>query len=342
MNHSSGLKLDALILPVNDILVDVSLSYRQVVLKTVQLYLERALGLPPSSQALLTSDEITLLQKAGNFTSYWDLAKALTMYFLEMLPPVPTLTFPSKLHVPALFAYLQMSGAHIKIPIDDLRQKKDIATLAHNIATVGGGIEGAHQVLPKINRHLLVASRDITKTNLVGRIFQELYLGAELFEQIYQEQAVVVQSTGYIEHESMLMDRDILTKISQRLPLGVVSDRPRAEVDRALQARKIAHLFQIVISLDDLEQAKREPIPDPWALLEIIRRMTPKPTQCAYIGSTASDILAAKLANRKISFMAVGCLFGAPDKAALRRIFQQYKADVILGHPNHLKELILH
>ena len=95
---------------------------------------------------------------------------------------------------------------------------------------------------------MLVASGPITKTNIVGRIFQELYLGADIFEKVYGEPAIIVQNTGYAEHESLVIDVDILAQLSQKLPLGVVSDRPRREVERSLKARKIDGYFKAIIS----------------------------------------------------------------------------------------------
>ena len=60
----------------NDLLLDVRLSYQEVVRKTVQVYLEQALGLVPSSKPLISPDEVKLLQKRSNISDYWDLANA--------------------------------------------------------------------------------------------------------------------------------------------------------------------------------------------------------------------------------------------------------------------------
>jgi phosphoglycolate phosphatase-like HAD superfamily hydrolase len=340
-HYKPKLNVDALIFSCNDILIDVSNSYREVVCKTVQQYLENALGLIPSSEPLITPKEAILLQKVGNFTSYWDLTTAFIMYFIEMLPPVPVPTFPSKFHVPGLLAYLQFAGGNLRVSIDTLREQRDILQLAEDTAAAGGGLDGTHKALPKENRHMLVSDGDITKTNIMGRIFQELYLGADLFERIYKEPAIIIQSTGYAEHESLLIDTKVLDQLSQKLALGVVSDRPRSEVERSLKAQKIDHYFQSIVSLDEVEAAKAKPIPDPWPLLEAVRLLQPPPSHSAYIGANPGDVQAAKAASQTVPFTPIGCLVGAHDKAALRGSFEQYKANVILGHPNNLKELIL-
>jgi HAD superfamily phosphatase len=336
------LHIDALIFSIDDVLVDASLSYREVVRQTVQFYLEQAVGLPPSEQALLTLEEVTLLQKVGNFGDFWELAASLVMYFIESLPPVPIPTFPSKVHVPAIIAYLQMARGGLRISIDALREKKDIVHLAEQIAAHGGGLNGAHEALPKQNRHLLVDVGNITKTNLVGRIFQELYLGADLFEKIYGQPAVTVQNRpGYINQEALLIDYDMLVQISQKVHLGIVSSRPRLEVNYALKARQIDSYFQAIVALDDVREANGKAIPDPWPLLEAARRIHPTPARSAYIGSNPGDVQAAKAANDIVPFTSIACLAGAHNKEAMRLEFEKLKANIILGHPNHLRSLIL-
>ena len=340
-SYKPRLNIDALIFAAYDVLIDVSLSYCEVVRKTVQLYLERAIGLPASKEPLITPADTRLLQKMGHFTNYWDLTTAFIIYFIEMLPPIPAPTFPSKFHVPGLLAYLQLAGGNLRVSIDTLREQKDIAKLAKEVAAAGGGIEGAHKALPKENRHMLVSSGDLTRTNIVGRIFQELYLGANLFERVYDQQAIIIQSTGYAEHESLVINHDVLSLLSQKLALGVVSDRPRSELERSLKARKIDQFFKSIVALDEISQAEAKAIPDPWPLLEAVNQLQPKPAHSAYIGANLGDIQAANAANKTFPFTAIGCLIGAHDSSALRAEFEQNKANMILGHPNHLKELIL-
>jgi phosphoglycolate phosphatase-like HAD superfamily hydrolase len=340
MRNKPRLNIDAMIFSIDDVLVDVSASYRQVVRKTVQLYLEQAIGLPPAKEPLLTAEEVSLLQKIGRFTNYWDLATALVMYFVEMLPPVPVPTFPSRLHVPALIAYLQVAGGRLKISLEQLRTQKNIPQMARDIAAAGGGLEGANAALPRVNRHLLVASGNVTKTNLVNRIFQELYLGADLFERVYQQPAVVVQSTGYLEQESRLIKQEVLAHLSRKLGLAVVSNRPRMEVEHTLKTAQIESYFQSVVTLDEINEAGANPLPDPWALLEAARCLQPTPARSAYVGANPSDVAAARAANETVPFTAIACLAGAPDKEALQAEFEAAKANIILGHPDHLKELI--
>ncbi|MCB0179622.1 MAG: hypothetical protein KDI62_15430 [Anaerolineae bacterium] len=59
------LNIDCLIFASNEVLIDVDHSYRAVVGPAVQTYLEQAVGLPPSSEPLISLAEVILLQKKG-------------------------------------------------------------------------------------------------------------------------------------------------------------------------------------------------------------------------------------------------------------------------------------
>lgn len=337
----SQLSVDALLLSLNDIVVDVSHSCRQVVRKTVQVYLEQAIGLSPSDEPLLTMAEVVMLQKVGNFTSYHDLATAFVIYFIELLPSVQVLTFPSKFHVPALMAYLQMAGGLLQVGVDQLRVRKDISHLARTTSAAGGGVNGTHAALTKVNRHLLLSSGSVTRTNLVGRIYQELYLGADLFERTYGQPAVLVHTTGYLEHETLLIDLSLLEALSQKMPLGIIANCSRVEADYSIRNQHLEAYFQAMVTMDDVMEAKAKPLPNPWFLLEAASRLQPTPASSAYIGSNLGEVQAAKAANRVVPFTAIGSLAGAHDKVTMRRSFESNRADFIVNHPNELRDLLL-
>jgi phosphoglycolate phosphatase-like HAD superfamily hydrolase len=213
--------------------------------------------------------------------------------------------------------------------------------MAQQVAAAGGGIEATYKALPSENHHLVVDVGEITRTHLVGRIFQEIYLGADLFEQIYQQPPVTVRSTGFIDKEASLIDLDILMALSQKIPLGLISNRPAIEVNYILQAQNIATYFQAIVTLDDVRKAREELIPAPWSLMEATRRIYPTPVHSAFVGTTLGDMEAVKAANKLAPFTAIACLAGAYEKETMRREFEKHKANIILGHPNNLKDLIL-
>lgn len=341
MTYRPRIETDALILARNDVLIDVSRSGPETAAQTVQTYLEHAIGLLPGSEPLLTPDEVCWLYRQGHFCDYQAAATALIIYFTELLPPAPYPTFSSKYYMPAIIAYLQLAGSRLPMGIDDLRRQKDMRQLTGQINQAGGGLDAADQILPRRNRHLLVADGDITRTNLVGRIFEEIYLGTALFEQVYQQPPVITHNRGIIQQESLLMDPALLAKLAERLPLAVVGPGSAGELAHTLRRHQLEPYFQAAIAQDDVQAARAQPIPAPWSLLEAARRLRPTPAHTACLMSTRPGLMAVRAAARTSPFTAIGCLAGAPDKPALQQAFEQAKAEIIIGHPNHIKELIL-
>ncbi len=340
-DYRPKLQIDALFFSLNDVLVDVTRSYHQTVSETVRLYMEQAIGLPKSDQLLVTPEEVICLQRIGGITDYWDLTRAFIAYFVSMLPKVPVVTFPIRLHVPSVLAYLQTASAKLDFDINTLLAEKDILQLAQQTAAVGGGLDGLYQILPDRNRHLVVASGDITRINLIGRIFQELYLGANLFEQTYEQPAIIVQNTGYQEHESLRIEPKLLEQLRTKVQLGLISTRPFHEVQYSIRRHGLKDYFQVVISRDDAESTQGKLFPDAWLLLEGARRMQPLSNQFAYVGTTLPEMAAVHAANKTVPFTSIASLLGAHDVGITRTLFENSKTSIILGNPNNLKELIL-
>ncbi|RME70499.1 MAG: hypothetical protein D6784_16675 [Chloroflexi bacterium] len=342
MTHHSTLAVDSLILTRNDVLFDVRGSYHAAVARAVQVYLEQAVGLPMGSRPLLTPEEAGHLYYFGGFSRYIDALSTLVIYFLEKLPPVPTPTYPVRFHIPAMLAYLQLAGQSVRIGVDTLGEQKDIPRLAADIAAAGGGLTGMEAVLPRSNRHLLVDEGSITRINVLGRVFQELYLGTRLFSRVYGEPAMLVAEEGYIHRESLRMDPDILNRLAERLPLALIAlESRRKEIEDTLERHGIRHCFQVLITEEEVEANGMFQAGDPWPLLEAARRLQPAPSQVGVVAATPDDIRAARSANKTIPFISIAAAPPGIDKPAWQARLEQTKANMVIGHPDHLKELIL-
>ncbi|MFQ5575759.1 MAG: HAD family hydrolase [Anaerolineae bacterium] len=311
--------------------------------QTVDLFFTTGLGLKYRAEpvSLLEPDDVDLLKMAGGFNNDWDLTTAFIIYFLEMLPPLSAPTFPLKKHVPAILAYLQSArGSQLPVTIELLRQNKDVPRLARRVAAAGGGIAAIGKVLTRRNRHLIATGHSPLKGNLIRRIFQELYLGQSLFEEIYGEQAIVAQTDGFINNETLIISPGVLQALSAEIRLGIATGRPRREAEYTLQRLGVAAHFQSLVTGDDIEAAGAQGKPAPWSLLEAARRLYPLPARSAYIGDTGDDILAAKAANRTVPFLSIGSLAVAKDKPTLKQLFEQRGADIILSHPDRLQDIL--
>ena len=339
------LKLDVLIFDIDGVLIDVSESYRRAIRQTVQIYLQQVIGLTPCDGELVSQEDVTALKLAGGFNNDWDLTTAIVKYFLSMLDaphphPVPP---PFTTGEEEIVAFLHTAGKSINTTVETLRQRKDIPAFAQAVRAQGGGLTAVRQILGDRNDHLLSAE-------LVKRIFEEIYLGDELFHAEYGESPLIHRGEDLILRERLIPNPQLLITLNRQIALGIATGRPRHQARYALERAGIARYFRALVTHEDIVAAEQQQFaatgarvhlgkPHPFSLLEAARRIAPAHARGAYIGDTLDDVRAANAAKAEMDFVSIACLAPWEDKQAMRREFERIGADVILEHPDELKDL---
>jgi HAD superfamily hydrolase (TIGR01548 family) len=109
----------------------------------------------------------------------------------------------------------------------------------------------------------------------------------ERFEQIYQGDG---DRPGLRERERLLPDPDRLAQLSARIPLGIVTARPRADAERFLDMFGIRRLFATVVTREDAPSK-----PDPAPVLLAMERLGVE--HAWMLGDTSDDLAAARSAG---------------------------------------------
>lgn len=120
----------------------------------------------------------------------------------------------------------------------------------------------------------------------VKNIFQGYYLGKN--------------NDGLISNETLLINVELLNKLSSLYKLGIATSRPRFEALFAagnLQITPQCIVEEFIVAKEDTSREK--PFPDP--LLEAKRRMNV--TNPVYVGDTINDVVAARKANMPCIFV---------------------------------------
>jgi phosphoglycolate phosphatase-like HAD superfamily hydrolase len=185
-----------------------------------------------------------------------------------------------------------------------------------------------------------------TPGTIIKQIFQEVYLGKQLFETTYGLSPQFYHEDGFIHREQLLIDKSILAELAANHILAIATGRPRAEADYPLDHFDLKKYFTTVLALEDCLQEEVRMLkkegkkvslskPNPFMLDAIAAGQENPITEYFYIGDMPDDMVAAK--KSKAGYKGVGLLLSAPDKTSLKKELLRAGADYII---NDFKQLI--
>jgi len=317
-------------------LIDVTRSYREAAPVAAGIYL-RLLGLTPPP---LTGDLYDTFKRMTGFNDDWDLTAGLLHVLLAGLPPARPLPNGEWADPDALIAALRTAAAPLSGAMPPL---PDWESLVRAVRTAGGGPDGLRRVVPGHNAHLIWRTGDAATTDLVQRIFSEVYLGADLFAEGYGYPARFHVGPGLIETETLLIGRDTLAALGRFARLGIATGRTRFEMAHPLRRFDLAPFFGAIATMTDALEAQSpggESLlkPHPYLLQRAADALDPTGAlPAAYVGDAPDDIMAARradaLGGRR--WLAIG-IAATPAQADH---YAQLGADRIIAHPDELTAL---
>jgi phosphoglycolate phosphatase-like HAD superfamily hydrolase len=185
--------------------------------------------------------------------------------------------------------------------------------------------------------------------NIIKQIFQEVYLGKDLFEATYELTPQFYRDEGFNHREQLLIDKHILAELAANHIVAIATGRPRAEAHYPLDHFGIREYFASVMALEDCleEEARRQKAqakkvslskPDPFMLDAIAESHKDLFAQSYYIGDMPDDMIAAKKSTA--GYKAVGMIMSAPDRESLKKELKRAGADTIIENFEQLKGLV--
>ncbi len=215
----SDLKVDGLVLDIDGVLVDVSESYRRVIVESI----DRVYG------ETIAREDVQQFKEAGGFTNDWELTSAAALYLLA-----------------------RREAGDRPAPLAGVR------AFTEAIAGAGGGLEGARAVVSEAlpcgpsERALAALDGDRLRDH-----FQALYLGGELYREL-EGGDPPIETDGYVHDEPVLLAPETAERLST-VPLGVFTGRPAAETTIALDRVGLSVPPARRVTMDDPEPGKPAP-----------------------------------------------------------------------------------
>jgi histidinol-phosphate aminotransferase len=146
------------------------------------------------------------------------------------------------------------------------------------------------------------------------------------FESIYQGTDA---EPGLRRHERLLVQRDTLNRLAEKLPMAVVTGRPRRDAERFLAENGVADCFAAVVTMED-GPAK----PDPATVRTALARLGLR--RAWMVGDTPDDIRAA----RRAAVLPIGIVAPGDDPDEARAALASSGAARILSTVDELLEIL--
>lgn len=212
-----------------------------------------------------------------------------------------------------------------------------IEEFTDRIAANGGGLDAAERV---VEEELPEDAHDRVRTEwdpeTLREVFQQLYLGADLYAD-FEGDDPTLDTRGYINDEPVLISAETVETLTENYPVGVVTGRPSAEADIALERVGLDVSDDRRFTMDDWEQGK----PHPHALVTLAERFDAE--RVAFVGDTLDDIqtaVNAAEADHDREYFGVGVLTGGLTGESGRRKYESAGAAAVIDSVDDLPALL--
>ncbi|NHN57533.1 MULTISPECIES: TIGR01548 family HAD-type hydrolase [Halorussus] len=295
------MQADAVVLDIDGVVVDVADSYRRAIVESI----ERVHG------DTIEESTIQAFKDAGGFNNDWELTYAA-----------------------ALFVLARREGLDL-----DVGAFTDRIAARRAEGDEPGAADGLDAAEAVVDEALSSAARERARADWnparLREVFQQLYLGAELYADIEGGEPDL-DASGFIHDEPVLLDDETLDRLAD-YPLGVVTGRPAAEADIAQRRAGLDVPDDRRFTMDDWAEGK----PHPRALTTLAERFGAG--SVVFVGDTLDDVRTARNAadeDPDRDYFGVGVLTGGLTGQAGRRKYEAAGADAVVDSVNDLPELL--
>jgi phosphoglycolate phosphatase-like HAD superfamily hydrolase len=322
-----------IVFDMDGVLIDVSNSYRDTVRQTAGLFFSLAQHAELLPELLFDLADLAAVKQSGGLNNDWDL---------------------SCLIISLLYTLVEKSP--ISEPVDPWPAYRNVLS-GCDVSRLASYLKSEEKPLQKLlNRHgkktdpfiTQVYEGDVGSGNIIKQIFQEIYLGKDLFISTYRRNPEMYHAEGYILREKVLVEETLLAELSENYILAIATGRPRAEAFYPLAHFKLLDHFREIYTLDECIKEEQRILkhsgnkvsfskPHPFMLDAIAETIGEDVDEYYYVGDMPDDMLAAK--RSRTGFKGIGILISAADRESLRKNLKQAGADYIVKDFNALKKL---
>ena len=299
--------LDSIIFDCDGVLVDITNSYDQTIVKTTKYVLETLAKINDSIQ--IDFKIIDGFKSTGGFNDEVDL------------------TYAAILSIVAAKKLKKDQTEFINLVIDnsDSTGIKSVETFIKNQVDISEIIEqlsypGSH------------------KDNILYQIFDQLFYGPELYSKLFKNTSKFSEP-GLIENDVVIFNNDLADKLGNKFhnQISMVTGRGKESVKYSL--KQLLDKFDLQNSMFLEDEPRELAKPNPQSLVNSITGMNSK--SCLYVGDSMEDFIMAKkatiLGNNTTFCGIIGTSKNPEEKLQL---FEQNEAILVLDSINLLPKVL--
>ena len=342
-----------LVFDMDGVIIDVSGSYRDTVRQTAKLFFNRAISWDTLPDPLFELSDLAEVKQRGGLNNDWDLTCLVINLLFSMVEK------PDVSEGRIIPGDVQSKGKESERGQDGelwSRYEKtikycDVEELAGFLRSTDRPLHSLFEKRGKIRDDSIMGlyNGDVGSGNIIKQIFQEIYLGKELFESIYGISPRIYKGDGYVKRERPLVEAGFIESLSKDHILAIATGRPKIEADYALDIFNLRRYFSVVLTLDDCIREEKRIMeqtgeiasftkPSPFMLDTISERVKDEVYGFYYIGDMPDDMVAASRSNA--GFKGIGFLSPTSDKEILKSGLLEAGADYIIENVEQLKEIL--
>jgi phosphoglycolate phosphatase-like HAD superfamily hydrolase len=368
-------RINRLVFDFDGVLVQTSQSYRQTIRKVVDYYFLEILSLEGEDGKLATLRDIQKFKDTGLYNNDWNLSYAFITYYLNLI--LRALEQKSAFsHFTKRSLNLQFSNAE-----NFIQKLREISTFLKQNGVSGttlanmknNDIVGLDLFLAQVNlekpktmvtslmgvdpeveneKQRLVKQLipyNLEKPDLLKRLFEEAYLGRELFNKFYGLPSLFKFNESFIDKETLTPTKETLDVLREEFgKFGIYSGRPRTQGMYILEKYACAEYFDEAESvfLGDLlkSEAEMERLgkPDPTLFIELVEKSLANVSGVAYVGDGIADALLVENARSEglENLLFLGVLSSSEDSNKLFTEYAKHGADAVMMDVNDIPEIL--
>lgn len=324
-----------IVFDMDGVIVDVSESYRECIRQTARLFFQNAEAAAELPDPLFSLEDLAEIKQSGGLNNDWETTYRVISLLL------------TRVELPDIGNTAEDAAALWRTSL----QQCDLLRLNEYLRSEPFPLKSLLQSAGPVENRLVkkLFTGDVGSGNIIKQIFQELYLGKDLFESIYHVPAGINPGDGLINREALMVDPRLLQVLSRHHTLAIATGRPKAEAAYPLDRFGLHDVFSLVLTLDDClqEEKKRErrtgarpslSKPHPYMLNVIAQQFAGKVHENYYIGDMPDDMIAAKRAS--VPFVGIGKLSSSPDAERARLMLMKAGAQHVIEDLAELPHLL--